>query len=220
MAATQLVSKQLIHIDGRDVMATRPQTNRVLPLRKLIHLAGAVFPLLYLVAPRETVLFAAALALIFTVTVEWGRQHWSTMERLFEWLIGPALREGEERKPTTGTWSMLGILITVLALKREYAIPAMFYAQVGDPAAEIVGRRWGRHRMPSGKSLEGSLGCFVVSATIGLVCTQILALSPVVVVVGALVATIAEAAPIPLGDNLLMAPLSGFAMALVSLLAS
>ena len=93
---------------------TRPGAKQVLPLRKLIHLAGSVFPLLYLFAPRQVVLWAATIVLVLTLSVEWGRQHASTLERLFEWLIGSALREGEQRKPTTGTWSMLGILISVL----------------------------------------------------------------------------------------------------------
>ena len=198
---------------------TSRNANRVLPLRKVIHLAGAAFPLLYLVASRELVLWAALIALAFTVLVEWGRQRSPALERLFESLIGSALREGEEQKPTTGTWSMLGILISVLVLAREYAIPAMFYAQLGDPVAEIVGRRWGRHRMSHGKSLEGSLGCFVTCATVGLICTRILPLGPGIAIFGALVATVVEATPLPLSDNLLMAPLSGLAMTLASSIA-
>ena len=200
-------------------MDTVRQTERVLPLRKLIHLAGTAFPLLYLLAPRHIVLGIALIVLVLSVAVEWGRQRWPPLARLFEWFIGPALRQGEERKPTTGTWSMLGIIISLLLFKREFAIPAMLYAHVGDPAAEIIGRRWGRHRIPNGKSLEGSLGCFSVSLIIGLICTQLLPLSLGVAALGALAATLAEAAPLPLGDNLLMAPVAGLAMSLPALLA-
>jgi dolichol kinase len=200
-------------------MTTTPRSDRVLPLRKLIHLSGAGFPLLYMVAPRQTVLVVGLLVLAATVTVEWGRQRLPALERLFEWFIGPALRQGEERKPTTGTWSMLGILTTLLAFQRAFAIPAMFYAQIGDPAAEVLGRRWGRHRLRSGKSLEGSLGCFLVSALIGLFCSQLLPLNPGIAVWGALVAAVAEAAPLPIGDNLFMAPLAGLGMHLAALVA-
>jgi glycerol-3-phosphate acyltransferase PlsY len=195
-------------------MATNQRADHVLPLRKLIHLAGAAFPLLYLIAPRQIVLLAASIALIFTLVVEWGRQRWPAVERFFEQLIGPALREGEERQLTTGVWSMLGILVSVALYQREYAIPAMFFAHLGDPAAEIVGHKWGRHQMPSGKSLEGSLGCFIVSAAIGMGCTQLLPLSPGIALFGALIATLTEATPLPIGDNLLMAPLAGLAMTL------
>lgn len=195
-------------------MATGQQTDRVLPLRKVIHLAGAGFPLLYLVVQRQVVLILAVIVLILVVAVEWGRRQWPWLEQLFEWLIGPALREGEERKPTTGVWSMLGIIVTLLGFSKEFAIPAMLYAQVGDPVAEVFGRRWGRHRFKSGKSLEGSLGCFIVSLVVGLACSQVLDLSPGIAALGALVATLTEVMPLPVGDNLLMAPVAGLAMTL------
>lgn len=198
-------------------MTTTPSSDRVQPLRKLIHLAGAAFGLLYLIAPRQVMLIIALVALVLTIVVEWGRRRWSNLERLFEWLIGSAMRQGEESQPTAGLWSMLGVVITLLAVGRHLAIPAILYAQVGDPAAEIVGRRWGRHRMPNGKSLEGSLGCFFVSLSVGLLCCLVLPLSPGVAALGALVATVTEAAPLSLGDNLTMAPLAGLAMALASL---
>jgi dolichol kinase len=202
----------------RIVMNTTPKTDRVLPLRKLIHLAGAAFPLIYLVVPRQTMLVIVLIALFLTGVVEWGRQRWTLLERLFELIIGPALRRGEEQKPTTGMWSMLAIVISIWAFKREFAIPAMLFAQLGDPVAEIVGRRWGRHRLPNGKSLEGSLGCFTTNLIIGLACAKALSISPGMALVGALAAAVTEAAPLPLGDNLLMAPISGLAMTLIALL--
>jgi len=197
-------------------MTSTPSSDRVQPLRKLIHLGGAAFALLYLVAPRQVVLLVALVILALTTAVEWGRQRWPALERLFERIIGAALRQGEESQPTAGLWSMLGVIITLLAFERRFAIPAILYAQVGDPAAEIVGRRWGRHRMPNGKSLEGSLACFVVNLGVGLACCLVLPLSPGVAVLGALAATLTEATPTPLGDNLTMAPVAGLAMALVS----
>jgi hypothetical protein len=45
-----------------------------------------------------------------------------------------------------------------------------------------------------------------------------LPLSPGIAVLGALIATLAEATPLPLGDNLTMAPLAGLAMTLAALL--
>jgi dolichol kinase len=92
----------------------------------------------------------------------------------------------------------------------------MLYAQVGDPAAEIVGRSLGRHRILNGKTLEGSLGCFAVNLATALVCCQLLPLSPGAAALGALTATLAEAVPLPIGDNLMMAPLAGLAMTLAA----
>jgi dolichol kinase len=197
-------------------MTITEQNDRVQPLRKLIHLSGAAFPLLYLVAPYQVVLIFTLIALALVVAVEWARQRWPALERFFESLIGPALRQSESSKPTGGTWSMLSILITLLICARRWAIPAMLYAQIGDPAAEIVGRRWGRHRMPNGKSLEGSLACFTISLVIGLACCQVLPLAPAITVLGAVVATLAEAISLPPCDNLIMAPLAGLTMKLAT----
>ena len=197
-------------------MENPSSSSQVQPLRKLIHLGGAIFALLYLIGPRSFVLLSAVVTLVLVWGVEWARQRFSSIARIFEKFIGPALRQGEARQPTAGLWSMVGILITLLIFERALAIPAILYAHLGDPAAEVVGRRWGRHRLPNGKSLEGSLGCLVVGLISGLICCQVLPLSPGVAVFGALSATIAEAVPLWLGDNLLMAPFAGLAMALVT----
>jgi dolichol kinase len=199
-------------------ITTTPSSDRVQPLRKLIHLGGASFGMLYLVASRQTVLLVTFTALVLTAAVEWGRQRWPALQRLVEGFLGSALRRGEESQPTAGLWSMLGVFVTLLAFERRLAIPAILYAQLGDPAAEIVGRHRGRHRLPNGKSLEGSLACLAVSLTVGLACCLALPLSPGVAVLGALVATLAEAMPLPVGDNLTMAPLAGLVMALAVLM--
>jgi dolichol kinase len=173
---------------------------------------------LYFIAPRSVVLGVSLAALAATAALEWGRQRWPILERLVEGLIGPALRQGEESQPTAGLWAMLGVCITLLLFERRVAIPAVLFAQIGDPAAEIVGRRWGQRRFANGKSLEGSLGFFVTSLAVGLLCCVALPLPPGIAVLGALVATLTEAIPLPLGDNLTMAPLAGLAMSLAALL--
>jgi dolichol kinase len=201
-------------------VATTQKSDQVRPLRKLIHLAGAGFPLLYLFSSQRLVLIVALNVLAIVAVIEVGRRHWPGVERAFEQLLGPALRSGEERKPTTGIWSLMGIIFSIVIFDRAIAIAGMFFAQVGDPAAEVAGRRWGRHHWhpAGGKTLEGSLGCFVASVVVGLLCSLELAISPSTVVVGALVATLVEAAPRSVSDNLFMAPVACLAMTLVALI--
>jgi dolichol kinase len=199
-------------------VTTTQNSDQARPLRKLIHLAGAVFPLLYLFFSKKLVLIVSLNVLVIVAAIELGRRQWPAMERAFEQILGPALRSGEERKPTTGIWSMVAIVFSIIVFDRAIAIAGMFFAQVGDPAAEVAGRRWGRHhwRRPGGKTIEGSLGCFVAGVAVGLLCSLELAISPSTVVAGALVATLVEAAPRPVSDNLFMAPIACLAMTLVA----
>ncbi len=189
---------------------------QVQPLRKLYHLSGALFALLYLFIPRPTMVLIVVTVLALVLAVEVGRQRWPPLARLFALFVRPAMRRGEEHRPTAGLWSMLAVTVTVLLFARSQAIPAILYAHLGDPAAEVVGRRWGRHRLPNGKSVEGSAACLGVCVAAGLACVPALSLRPSVALVGGLVATVAEAWPMPLGDNLLMAPLAALAMALTA----
>ncbi len=90
-------------------------------------------------------------------------------------------------------------------------IAALTFLVLGDAAAAIIGKRFGR---PAywGKSPHGSLACFVVCLTVG----WPLLGDVRIVVVGALAATIAEALPVPMDDNMRVPIFSGLAMELAA----
>jgi len=68
---------------------------------------------------------------------------------------------------------------------------------LADPAASIIGRRWGRVRLGKG-TLEGAVA-FMLVASIVLAVTVEGGLRPLLV---ALVVTVVELLPLPLDDNL------------------
>ncbi|MBA2565651.1 MAG: hypothetical protein H0V09_09555 [Gemmatimonadetes bacterium] len=103
------------------------------------------------------------------------------------------------------TYFVGGILAAVTLFPKAIALAAALFLVLGDVAAGLVGTAWGRMRLgPGGKSLEGSLACFVVCLA-----TAIPLVGWVPAVGGALVATLVEHAELPLDDNLLIPPLSG-----------
>lgn len=85
---------------------------------------------------------------------------------------------------------------------------------VGDIAAALIGQTFGRTKIGN-KTIEGSLGCLVVCAltAYGM---NILPLS--VSLFGAFMATIFEALPIEIDDNILIPLGSGTAMLIMSTL--
>ena len=123
-------------------------------------------------------------------------------------LLGPFFKARERRTPTAATYLALASLAVLLLFGREIAALALLFTALGDPAAGIVGTRYGRLRLRilgrrlGGKSLEGALAFLAVAAAValGLWAAGVYGtLWPVLV--GAAVAALVEFLPIPVEDN-------------------
>jgi CDP-diglyceride synthetase len=84
------------------------------------------------------------------------------------------------------------------------AVAAVLVAGVGDAAAAVVGKRWGRLRYPGGKSVEGSLVFFLVVLAIGRVLLPDAGIAPLLAL--AAVLTLVEAPALTVDDNLYLPP--------------
>jgi dolichol kinase len=120
-------------------------------------------------------------------------------------LLGPLLLPREVGGLNGTTFFLAGILLAVLLLPRTEAMLGALFLILGDLAAGIVGRRWGRTRPWSGgKSLEGSAACFLVSLAVALPFV-----GPGAAAGAALAAALIEFMELPLDDNLLIPPIAG-----------
>lgn len=106
---------------------------------------------------------------------------------------------------------MIAALLSVLAFDKMIAISSLTFLIIGDTVAALVGKRFGTPRY-WGKSFQGSLACLVSCLIIGAAFLD----NPVVIVAGALAATIAEALPVPMDDNMRVPIVSGLVMQLVA----
>ena len=104
------------------------------------------------------------------------------------------------------TWFSVGALVTLLLLGRDAGSTAILFLAWGDPAAEIVGRRWGGGG--PGKTVAGSLGCLLACLLAALVGVGLGGLNPWAAIGGAVVATLVERRSPPPDDNVWM-PLFG-----------
>ena len=104
----------------------------------------------------------------------------------------------------------LGALLSLLLFPPHAAAVAVYVLAFGDSAATLVGRFFGRLRPAflSGKSIEGSLVCFAVSAFIGFLSFQDLKTA---VIIG-LASMLAEAFSCKDFDNLLLPMAAGLAV--------
>jgi dolichol kinase len=188
--------------------------------RKAIHLSLLVLPLdlLFEVLPwprgrgQGTLLL---LVLAFgALALDVLRLQEQRVKRLFRDFLGGMLREHEELGLLGSTYLLLAALLAVDLFPRPVAAAALGFTVLGDGFAAIVGKAWGR-RPIFRKTLEGAAGglaaCLVWAAF--LAATGHLPWG--VVLVGAVVASLAELLPIPLDDNLAMTLMAGYAMRLL-----
>jgi dolichol kinase len=181
--------------------------------RKLIHVAlslvaAAVAGLLPHVAAATVLAGATFIALSIEAARRWSGRFGAR----FTDLLGPMMRPREHRHLTGATTLAIGYTLAVLLLPGWPAVAGILVAGVADPAAALVGRRFGRHRYPGGKSVEGS------AAFLALAFLALLALPGVGVAGAAFVAlglTVVEALTLPVDDNLYLPALGAAAVALI-----
>ena len=145
------------------------------------------------------------------LVVELGKWILPSFRKLFFRIFNPLLRPHEKRGAMTGaTFYIISTLLCIFIFDKHIAIVCIFFIVLGDAAAALIGRKWGKIRLLGNKSLEGSIACFGICAIITLFW-----INPIVGITGAFVATLIELLPIPIDDNLTVPIISGAVMQLM-----
>ena len=138
-------------------------------LRKLWHLLGLVFPAVYCfgLLSRRWVLVAAAVATLAVAVVEAVRFASPQTNRTFATLFRRMLRREEYSFVNASLLYLFGTFLVLLLYPRAIACAALFFLGLGDTAAELVGRTFGRVKIFAGKTLEGTLACVAACFGVG-----------------------------------------------------
>jgi len=193
--------------------------------RKALHLGALVLPLAVLVLGRASLwLLVPLAALAVAGDIARVRSAW-TRRWLHRW-FGSLMRP-EEVPPLGGpvvvngaTAMMVAAALCVALAAPAVAAAAVAMQQVGDAAAALVGRRWGRTRWRgTTKSVEGSAAFLVAALGVGALVARWPGadLPPVVILVGALAAAAAEIPRLRVNDNLVVPLTAALAMSLAAL---
>jgi dolichol kinase len=166
--------------------------------RKGVHLAILIYVIGYWYLPKFIIVLGLT-SVIFTVALcEWLRFKSRKINNFFKNNFKGFYRPGEVYKVSGLIGTLSGSLITILLFKNKYAVFTSFlYLIFGDSIAALIGKSVGKHKIIfSGKSLEGSLACFITCFIVGSFNFKwFFALT------GAIVATIVEAIPWKINDN-------------------
>jgi dolichol kinase len=185
--------------------------------RKIFHLFSLLYALLYWKAGRADSLkilcaLWAAIAVLEAVRLR--------RPRFNQWLIkvfGGIHRAKEVNKPSGILWTLAGAILVIFLIPfPDVVLASLGYLALGDAAASLVGKQWGVTRVGD-KSLEGSLACFCACWAAGALVLTPTQFGRGEVVIGALLATIAEALPLPLDDNLWIPLIPAAAISLLRL---
>jgi dolichol kinase len=170
--------------------------------RKAIHVASVVVPAFVWFAPRPLALAVLGAVAAVALAVDVSRLRFRGPRYRFLRLTRPLLR-GHERKALAGaTWMALAYFAATAVFPVGVAVAAMLFNALGDAAAAVVGRRWGRHRTRSGKSWEGFAAGLGVNAAAAAAVAALPGTFPLAAgLAGAAAAALLEMADLPLDDN-------------------
>jgi len=187
-------------------------------IRKATHLGALVIPAGYYFLGLER--FTAFLIMLIIglgmLLIDITRiRNWWLWTNVFSHILSRVIRKHEKDGDFTGaTYILLTSCATIALFEKHIAIAALSFIIVGDSFAAVVGRRFGRIRFAN-KTLEGSLGCLLGTVIVALL-TPGIPLS--IGLLGAVVATLVEAWPLGVDDNVSVPLMSGLAMTMASIL--
>jgi len=174
--------------------------------RTLFHIAGGIFlAVLGYQLPGIFNRVALGTILLVTISVEAARKFSPPFNRFTRSTLGIFMRPSEH-DGITGTPAYVGgVFLAFLLFPREIAVASLVPLVLGDRAAVLAGKGFGKIRIGD-KTFEGSVACFVASLTGYLILRKFFGSfqhAGLPVLLGAsLVGTLAEALPRPFNDNL------------------
>ncbi len=131
--------------------------------RNIYHVANAVVALLFLRFLSEfTILWMSLFMMGLAWSCEIGRRIVPRLNDFLMGLMGRIAHPHEAWRVNSATWYATACVILASMWDLKVASVGLAVLGFGDPAAAIVGRRYGRIRLFNGRTLEGSLTFLVV----------------------------------------------------------
>ena len=176
--------------------------------RKATHLVALTIPIGYFLLPKLLSLLILTPFALGSIAIDIIRLRRLPLHGFFNRLIGPVLREHENSDFTGSSYILTASVLTILLFDKRAAVAAISFIILGDIAAALVGRRYGKIKIKR-KSLEGSLACLFMCLLVAIIVPGF----PLWIgVVGAFIATLVEGITFPIDDNFSVPLISGLVM--------
>ena len=181
-------------------------------------IGGSFFSALSIFVSRKILLLTLGSFSSVVFTIELVRIFNPKLNSFIYSRLRPVLKENEKSSLTGTTYLLIAALFVFAFFGKEIAAISLLFLSVGDLMAVIVGERYGRIGI-FGKSIEGSITCFLSCSAIGIVFYFLKYVdSFLVIITGAITATLLELLPVRINDNLTVPITSAVMMFLTGLL--
>lgn len=149
---------QAIHVP------TRRPTNYA---RNVLHAGGAVatIALVHFLLPTTWLVWIGCALACWAWSMELGRRLSPRVNKLLMAILGSFAHPHEAYRVNSATWYCTALLILGLTGSKTLLLVAIAVLGFADPAAAIIGRRWGSIKLVNGRSLQGT-GAFMAVGTI------------------------------------------------------
>ncbi|MCK4428549.1 MAG: hypothetical protein KAW16_08715, partial [candidate division Zixibacteria bacterium] len=176
--------------------------------RKATHLVALVIPIGYFLLPKLLSVLILALFALGSIVTDIIRLKRLPLHGFLNRLIGPVLREHEDSDFTGSSYILTASVLSILLFDKNVAVAAISFIILGDIAAALVGRKYGKIKIKR-KSLEGSLACLFMCLLVAIIVPGF----PLWIgLVGAFTATVVEGITFPINDNFSVPLISGLVM--------
>ncbi len=197
-------------------------------IRKSIHVGSLIFPIaivftnrMYPIDGRLILASILAILAVILLLLDLLKARHKPFKSFTYSLFGKVLRKNEiQGGMTASTVVVASAAFTILIFREEIAVAALVFLSLGDSAAALIGKHFGRIRLVGKRTLEGSLAalntCLAASLALLWLAPEFgWGLTPVTLLVGSVVATLSELFDLPLDDNFRIPVFAGLAMELV-----
>jgi dolichol kinase len=182
--------------------------------RRLWHMCGVfgIFLLYWTISPRLAAILMVGIGGLLVVC-DIARLYVPALNRLFQWIFKPVMRESERGKISGMTSMVVGLTLIFFIYPRNVVLLALLYLAFADPLASYFGIRYGKDKLVGNKSLQGSMAAFAACfiATVAFLYTLDLMRERLFIVslLGGLIGAVSELIPVGrMDDNFLFPVLS------------
>jgi len=113
---------------------------------------------------------------------------------------------------------LIANIFCIIFFPKSIAIVSLVFLTFGDAMSTIIGKRFGKIRFFNNRSIIGSLSFFLTCVILGFIMMFLprIEIGFLTMLIGSLIATFIELLPIPLDDNLTIAPVTCIVLEILS----